>query len=178
MPPSQVLKWTPTRPSALVVACSDGRLQHATDDFLVREFRLTQYDRFYVPGGGGALASSGTDAERAQRMCAECRYLVELHQVRRVILLFHGPSASGRIEAACADYRRKLPWAPLAEIRARQEADAVELLERRREYAASADVLVYRCEVDAGGGLTFVNLDPRTSSGSEGAARQHGRRTS
>ena len=178
MPTAPPTRWTPTRPTALVVACSDGRLQHATDDFLAREFQLTQYDRFYVPGGGGALASSGADPERAQRMGTECRYLVELHHVRRVILLFHGPSASGRIEAACADYRRKLPWAPLAELRAQQEADAAELLNRRREWAADAAVLVYRCEVDAAGGLAFVNLDPDSMLGSESTAHRRPRRTS
>lgn len=169
------LRWTPTRPSALVVACSDGRLQHATDDFLSREFQLTQYDRFYVPGGGGALASSGTDPDRAQRMRTECRYLVELHNVRRVILLFHGPAATGRIESACADYRRKLPWAPMAELRAQQETDATELLSRRREWAAEASVLVYRCEVDSAGGLSFVNLDPNSTLGSERTAHRRGR---
>lgn len=151
----------------MVVACSDGRLQEATDAFLAREFKITRYDRFYVPGGGGALASSGTDPVRAQQMCAECKYLVELHAVRRVILLFHGPSATGRIEAACADYRRKLPWATIADLRTQQELDAADLLARRREFASEAGVLVYRCEVDAAGILTFVNLDPDSTLGSD-----------
>ena len=164
-------RWTPARPNALVVACSDGRLQEATDDFLASEFKITRYDRFYVPGGGGALASSGADPVRAQQMCTECRYLVELHAVKRVILLFHGPSATGRIEAACADYRRKLPWANLAELRARQEADAADLLGRRREWAGEAGVLLYRCEVDSAGALTFVNLDPDSLLGSERQVR-------
>jgi hypothetical protein len=161
------LRWTPARPNALVIACSDGRLQEATDAFLAREFKITRYDRFYVPGGGGALASSGTDPIRAQQMCAECKYLVDLHAVRRVILLFHGPSAAGRIEAACADYRRKLPWASLVELRAQQEADAVDLLKRRREWASEAGVLLFRCEVDAAGQLAFVNLDPDATFGSD-----------
>jgi hypothetical protein len=156
----------------MVVACSDGRLQEATDEFLARELQITRYDRFYVPGGGGALASSGTDPVRAQQMCAECRYLVELHAVKRVIALFHGPSEGGRIEAACADYRRKLPWAPIAELRARQEQDAVDLLTRRREWASDAGVLLYRCEVDAAGALTFVNLDPDSTLGSEKVVRR------
>jgi hypothetical protein len=156
----------------MVVACSDGRLQEATDAFLAREFLITRYDRFYVPGGGGALASSGTDPVRAQQMCAECKYLVDLHAVRRVILLFHGPSADGRIEAACADYRRKLPWANLADLRARQEADAVELLGRRPEWASEAGVLLYRCEVNAAGQLTFVNLDPDSALGSDKPVRR------
>jgi hypothetical protein len=166
-------RWTPARPNALVVACSDGRLQEATDAFLSREFRITRYDRFYIPGGGGALAASGTatDTARAQQMCAECRYLVELHAVQRVILLFHGPSAAGRIEAACADYRRKLPWANLQQLRTQQEADAVDLLKRRREWAVDAGVLLYRCEVDAAGQLDFVNLDPESALGSEKRVR-------
>jgi hypothetical protein len=173
MPPNPAaLRWTPARPNAMVVACSDGRLQEATDEFLARELRITRYDRFYVPGGGGALASSGTDPVRAQQMCAECKYLVELHAVKRVIALFHGPSASGRIEAACADYRRKLPWAPIAELRARQEQDAVDLLTRRREWASDAGVLLYRCEVDAAGALTFVNLDPDSTLASEKVFRR------
>jgi hypothetical protein len=157
----------PARPNALVVACSDGRLQEATDAFLAREFKITRYDRFYVPGGGGALASTGTDPVRAQQMCAECKYLVDLHAVRRVILLFHGPSADGRIEAACADYRRKLPWATLAQLRASQESDAVDLIKRRREWASEAGVLLFRCEVNAAGNLAFVNLDPDATLGTD-----------
>ena len=171
MPPAPEIRWTPARPNVLVVACSDGRLQEATDIFLEREFKIKRYDRFYVPGGAGALAATGADAARAQQMCAECKYLVDLHAVRRVILLFHGPAADGRIEAACADYRRKLPWASLEELRARQESDAVELLGRRREWASEAGVLLYRCEVDAAGSLTFVNLDPDASLGSDKRTR-------
>jgi hypothetical protein len=151
----------------MVVACSDGRLQEATDAFLAGQFKITRYDRFYVPGGGGALASSGTDAARAQQMCAECKYLVDMHAVRRVIVLFHGPSSEGRIEAACADYRRKLPWATVPQLREQQEADAVDLLKRRREWASEAGVLLFRCEVDSAGTLSFVNLDPESRLGSE-----------
>jgi hypothetical protein len=88
-----------------------------------------------------------------------------------VIVLFHGRSAAGRIEAACADYRRKLPWANLAELRAQQESDAVDLLKRRREWAGEAGVLLYRCEVDAAGRLAFVNLDPDSALGSERPVR-------
>ena len=151
----------------MVVACSDGRLQEATDAFLAGQFKITRYDRSYVPGGGGALASSGTDAARAQQMCAECKYLVDMHAVRRVIVLFHGPSSEGRIEAACADYRRKLPWATVPQLREQQEADAVDLLKRRREWASEAGVLLFRCEVDSAGTLSFVNLDPESRLGSE-----------
>lgn len=59
----------------------------------------------------------------------------------------------------------------------REELEAVELLGRRREWAADAAVLLYRCEVDAAGELTFVNLDPDSALGSEGTAHLRSGRT-
>ena len=170
--PFETIKWSAARPNAMVVACSDGRLQEATDAFLGREFRIAKYDRFFVPGGAGALAPSGTDAARAAQMCGECRYLVDLHQVKHVILLFHGPSISGRIETACADYRRKLPYAPVHELRKAQETDALDLIARRREFAGDAEVLIYRCEVDPAGRIEFVNLDTAPESPFTAALRK------
>jgi len=148
-------RWTVERPHTLVVACSDGRLQEATDEFLGRELGLTQFDRFYVPGGGGALASSGRDFIRAQQLRRECAYLIELHSVTRVVLLFHGPASNGPAAAVCADYRRKLAWASPDIIEARQRQDSIELIERRSEWAGEASVASYRCDVHAGGEITF-----------------------
>jgi hypothetical protein len=150
--------WLKDRPHTLVVACSDGRLQEATDDFLGRELNITRYDRFYVPGGGGALAASGRDFIRARRMREECRYLIELHGVARVILLFHGPAESGPFDAACADYRRKLPVASALALRTRQTLDAEELLARTEEWCGPASVVAYRLEVHRGGAIAFAAL--------------------
>ena len=151
-------QWSPERPSTLVIACSDGRLQEATDEFLAHHLQVTRYDRFYVPGGAGALSASGRDFLRAQQIRRECRYLVDLHSVRHIVLLFHGPTADGPMAAACADYRRKLPWASVAAIRDRQEQDAHELRGRSEEWAGSAAVSMYRCEVDARGDIRFAEL--------------------
>lgn len=148
-------RWTPDRPHTLVVACSDGRLQQATDSFLGRELGLTQFDRFYVPGGGGALASSGRDFIRAQQLRRECAYLIELHSVTHVVLLFHGPAPDGPAAAVCADYRRKMSWASPEIVHARQIQDAAELIERQSEWAGQATVVSYRCEVDARGEISF-----------------------
>jgi hypothetical protein len=133
-------------------------LQEATDAFLGRELGLTQFDRFYVPGGGGALASSGRDFIRAQQLRRECAYLIELHSVARVVLLFHGPSTNGPAAAVCADYRRKMAWASPDIIDARQRQDSGELIERRNEWAGQAAVASYRCDVHAGGEITFRAL--------------------
>lgn len=151
-------QWSPDRPSTLVVACSDGRLQEATDEFLGGQLRVTRYDRFYVPGGGGALAATGRDFMRAQQIRRECRYLVDLHAVRHIVLLFHGPTTDGPIAAACADYRRKLPWASVVELRRRQEQDAEDLLATRDDWAGGAAVAMYRCEVDGRGAIHFADL--------------------
>lgn len=111
-----------------------------------------------VPGGAGALAASGRDFLRAQQIRRECRYLVELHAVRQIVLMFHGPTVDGPLAAACADYRRKMPWASVTALRDRQEQDAEELRGRRAEWAVAAEVSMYRCEVDGRGGIRFADL--------------------
>jgi hypothetical protein len=151
-------RWSPARPNVLVVACSDGRLQEATDAFLASQLGIARYDRFYVPGGAGALAASGYDLARAQQMRRECRYLIDLHQVTQVVLLMHGPVPGGALEAACADYRRKLPRASVDELRGQQATDAGQLLRQRHKWAGRAQVVVYRCEIALDGGVTFVDL--------------------
>jgi len=153
------LKWSVDRPHTLVVACSDGRLQEQTDQFLHVQLGLAGFDRFYMPGGGGALASSGRDFIRAQQLRRECGYLIELHEIERVILLFHGPSDYGPPEAVCADYRRKLPWASPALLNDRQRVDALELIEIRGQWAHNAEVCAYRCEVGGSCEVTFTPLD-------------------
>ena len=152
-------RWTEERPHTLVVACSDGRLQEATDAFLVRELGLTQFDRFYVPGGGGALAASGRDFIRAQQLRKECGYLIELHHVKRVLLLFHGPGHDGPAAAVCADYHRKMPWASPDQVMLRQRQDSLELIDRGSEWAGKAAVSSLRCEVHAGGRISFRTLE-------------------
>ena len=152
-------QWACARSRTLVVACSDGRLQEATDAYLADELGLTEYDRFYMPGGGGALAASGRDFIRAQQLRRECQYLVNLHDIERVLLLFHGPSSDGPPDATCADYRRKLTGASPAAIRARQARDASELLERRDEWAGRAAVSAYWCEVGPTLRITFREME-------------------
>lgn len=151
-------RWSVLRPNVLVVACSDGRLQQQTDAFLAHDLGVTGYDRFYLPGGAGALSASGCDFIRAAQMRQECRYLIELHHIPRVILLFHGPSAAGPADAVCADYQRKIPHVSIEMYRGQQSQDAHELLESRRDWAGRAEVAAYRCEVNGTGDSQFVRL--------------------
>ena len=166
------MQWEPDRPRVLVAACSDGRLQEATDAFLARELGVRQYDRLYLPGGGGALAASGVDFLRADKARQECRFLIEAHQVRHLILLFHGPSPGGPPEAVCADYRRKHSWQRPDQVRAQQDADVRDLLGRRAAFAGAAQLSIYRFEVAAGGALQVAALQLDGRSIADGALRQ------
>lgn len=159
MPPFRsALKWDATRPHILVIACSDGRQQEPTDEFLTNSLGIRQYDRLYVAGGGGALSASGKDYLRAQQLRRECRFLVDVHEIEEIVLLFHGPAVDGPPEAMCADYRRKLPQLAVSKLRDQQRRDADELMMRRDEWAGKARVRVYRCETTATGALEFVAL--------------------
>jgi hypothetical protein len=151
-------KWSADRPHTLVIACSDGRLQEQTDAFLTHHLGLAGFDRFYVPGGGGALASSGRDFLRADQLRKECAYLIQLHEITRVILLFHGPAPDGPPHAMCADYKRKLPWATTGMVREQQERDAIELIQRSDQWAGNAEVSAFRCEIDGSHHVDFVDF--------------------
>jgi hypothetical protein len=156
-------RWDTTRPSVLVIACSDGRLQEPMDEFLASR-GVTHYDRLYLPGGPGALASSGVSFVRADQARRECTFLVEAHGIEEVYLVFHGPSEDGPEEATCGDYRRKLPTNSAEQIRTQQLHDARELL--RNGFGWNVDPLIhtFRCEITAGGGVAFVALEAQVSS--------------
>ena len=170
------MDWQPDRPRVLVAACSDGRLQEATDAFLARALGVRQYDRLYLPGGGGALAASGADFVRAEKVRQECRFLVEAHGVEHLILLFHGPAPGGPPEAVCADYRRKHAWQRPDQVRAQQEADVRDLLGRRPAFAGEARLSVYRFEVTADGALEVAPLHVDAVSPADAGERPRARR--
>jgi hypothetical protein len=146
--------WNSHRPQALVIACSDGRLQEHLDDFLHLGLGITHYDRLYVPGGGGALAFSGVELIRPDAFRQECRFLLAAHGIRQLYLIFHGPADDGPEEALCGDYRRKLPWASAAEVLKQQAADALEV--RRIDWGPAVRVYTYRCEVRGDNRIQFV----------------------
>ena len=161
------MHWQPDRPRVLVAACSDGRLQEATDSFLARALGVRQYDRLYLPGGGGALSASGADFLRAGEVRRECRFLIEAHGVEHLILLFHGPAAGGPAKAVCADYRRKHSWQRPDQVRAQQEADVRDLLGRRSEFAGGAQLSAYRFDVTAVGDLQVAALHVDASAAAD-----------
>jgi hypothetical protein len=148
--------WNTERPHALVVACSDGRLQENLDEFLHGTLGITHYDRLYAPGGAGALVSSGIELLRPDQFRRECRFLLAAHGIQDLYLIFHSPADDGPDDALCGDYRRKLPTASAARIRQRQHDDAAEL--KQVDWGTAVRVHTYRCEVTADDHIQFVEL--------------------
>lgn len=159
---SSAAAWNSERPHVLVVACSDGRLQESVDDFLHRHLGVQQYDRLYMPGGPGALARSGEELLRSAQWRRESFFLLDVHDIREVILIFHAAASDGPPGANCADYARKLPEQAVSHIRTQQEKDAVEVLQRVFSSCAYSAhpvrVRVFRAEVCADHRVQFVEM--------------------
>ncbi len=145
--------WQNRQFEALVVACSDGRFNEHIDEFLRYQLAVSCYDRLYVPGGAGALATSGVEFLRAQRFRAECQFLIKVHAIRRAILFFHGPAADGPPEAVCGGYVRRFPTSTATSIRLQQEQDARQIM--RDGLGPEVRLELYRCEVMRDGVVRF-----------------------
>lgn len=151
--------WQFDRPHVLVVACSDGRYQKALDEFLRQDLGITYYDRMYVPGGPGALASSSLSYFRGDQFRQETAFLIERHGINRVVLVFHGPQqGSGPPEATCADYDRKMPYASPIEIHTQHEKDLIEILRGMRRENRDLIIEIFRAEVREDYRVVFARL--------------------
>jgi len=151
--------WNAHRPHVLVVACSDGRYQKALDDFLQTSLGITDYDRMYVAGGPGALASSSLSFFRGEQFRQDTAFLIDRHGIERVVLIFHGPLLDGGPrDAVCADYDRKMPYASPAEIHAQHQKDLVEVLRGMRRAKSSLSIEVFRAEVRGDHRVQFTPL--------------------
>jgi Putative carbonic anhydrase len=97
--------WHQERIHALALYCSDGRWGRAFDDFCQRHLRIPRYDRWAVPGGPSWLASGDERDDFAQAAREQLDFLVQAHQLGRVILITHW---------GCALYGERLQQSPEA----------------------------------------------------------------
>lgn len=84
---------------AAAIYCSDGRIGEHFDDFLSNGLSLPRYDRVALPGGPACLAGHPQANLEQQGVSDELRFLVEVHGLKRVILIAH---------QACAFYGTRL----------------------------------------------------------------------
>lgn len=150
-------RWKQSRPSTLVVACSDGRLQESIDEFLERKLGVVDYDRLYAPGGPGALGPGSGDL-RTDQLRRELKFLMDAHRIEEIVLLFHGADRSGPENAVCAHYKRLLPGASRNQISRQQHKDASAAMSVISSIAPRVRIRVYRAEVRGDSSVHFIDL--------------------
>lgn len=93
------LRYDSSRIHAAALYCSDGRMGEHCDDFLQNGLKLPRYDRLCLPGGPACIAGHPQARLEEQGVMDELTFLVEVHKLRRVVLIAH---------AGCAFYASRL----------------------------------------------------------------------
>lgn len=83
------ITYEPKRIHAAAVYCSDGRVGEHFDDFLLNGLKLPRYDRVALPGGPACLAGHTEAYLEEQGVIDELKFLVEAHELKRVVLIQH-----------------------------------------------------------------------------------------
>ena len=83
------VKYESARIHAAALYCSDGRVGEHFDDFLQNGLGLPRYDRVSLPGGPACLAGHQEATLEERGVVDELRFLVEVHKLRRVVLVAH-----------------------------------------------------------------------------------------
>ncbi len=83
------LAYEVDRIHAAAIYCSDGRLGEHFDDFLQHGLSLPRYDRVTLPGGPACLAGHPQAHLEEQGVVDELKFLVEVHGLKRVVLIAH-----------------------------------------------------------------------------------------
>ncbi len=83
------LAYEVDRIHAAAIYCSDGRLGEHFDDFLQHGLSLPRYDRVTLPGGPACLAGHPQAHLEEQGVVDELKFLVEVHGLKRIVLIAH-----------------------------------------------------------------------------------------
>lgn len=96
---SSSIKYEASRIHAAALYCSDGRVGEHFDDFLQNGLNLPRYDRVSLPGGPACLAGHPQANLEEKGVIDELHFLVEVHKLRKIILIAH---------QSCAFYSTRL----------------------------------------------------------------------
>jgi hypothetical protein len=83
------IRYDHARIHAAALYCSDGRVGEQFDDFLQNGLSLPRYDRLCLPGGPACLAGHPQTTLEEQGVLDELNFLVEVHKLRRIVLIAH-----------------------------------------------------------------------------------------
>lgn len=93
------IRYDASRMHAAALYCSDGRVGEHFDDFLHNGLSLPRYDRLCLPGGPACLAGHPQAHLEEQGVVDELQFLVQVHKLRRIVLIAH---------SGCAFYGNRL----------------------------------------------------------------------
>jgi len=83
------VRYEKARIHAAALYCSDGRVGGHFDDFLLNGLSLPRYDRVSLPGGPACLAGHPQAHLEEHGVVDELTFLVEVHELKRVVLIAH-----------------------------------------------------------------------------------------
>ena len=129
--------YEPARIYAAAVYCSDGRLGDHIDQFLHVGLGLPRYDRLACPGGPVGLAGRLDSYWDTRGLEDQLRFLTQVHEIRRVILIAH---------SGCAYYSRRLA-VPLEQLEGEQKADLHSAGQAVRRMVSGVEVATYWARV-------------------------------
>jgi hypothetical protein len=118
---------------AAAIYCSDGRIGDQVDEFLHHGVGFPRYDRLVCPGGPVALSGRLLALWDARGVEEQFRFLVEVHDIKNVVLVAH---------EGCAYYAHRLKLPP-ARIESEQREDLKEAAEAVRKIAKGVAVQCY-----------------------------------
>lgn len=102
------LPYDPSRIHAAAIYCSDGRIGEHFDDFLHNGLNLPRYDRVALPGGPACLAGHPQAHLEEQGVVDELKFLVEVHGLKRIVLVAHQGCAFYATRLGLRDRRMEL----------------------------------------------------------------------
>lgn len=139
-PYSCQLPYVKSRIQAGAIYCSDGRVGEHFDDFLQNGLGLPRYDRVALPGGPACLAGHKQAHLEEQGVIDELRFLVEVHGLKRIVLIAH---------EGCAFYGSRLELQP-RRMELMQRADLVRAAAYVVRVTGLSDVEAYFARIQPG----------------------------
>ncbi|MFQ5515901.1 MAG: hypothetical protein ACE5FG_15950 [Myxococcota bacterium] len=139
------LPFESERIHAVAVYCSDGRFGEHFDDFLVRGLGLPRCDRLVVAGGPACLIDHEQAGLGRHAAVADLCFLVEAHELSRVILIAH---------EGCAFYTTLLDEQPPG-LEPLQRSDLVRAATTVRTETRLRAVEAYFARIVPAGGVRF-----------------------
>ncbi len=137
------------RVHAAAVYCSDGRFGDQFDDLMRNALQLPRYDRLAVPGGSACLASHFSAYREEEGIAEQLRFLVNVHQLQRVVLVAH---------ENCAFYTQRLRISPM-QLETQQREDMRKAVSRVHSFGSHLQVDAFFARLQQGGIVQFESVE-------------------